>query len=123
VGAIWLDGDSLMTSGPGKGTKATLKLIARLRARDGDNCMYCHEPIDFSRVFGFMLGASIDHIRPKAAGGSNHLSNLQLMHTDPCQKKKGAWWNGVNYDYDDPRHPPGKHDTMSGVYRLGDRPS
>ena len=106
-----------MTSGPGKGAKATLKLIARLRARDGDNCTYCLQPIDFSRVFGFGLGASVDHIRPRAAGGGNGLHNLQLMHTEPCQKKKGAWWNGVNYN--DPRNPPGRHDTMSGVYRLG----
>jgi 5-methylcytosine-specific restriction endonuclease McrA len=108
-------------SRPGKSRKYTLVIVAELRQRDGDRCGYCHEPIDFTLPFGSGMGASVDHIRPRAAGGGHGRHNLQLMHTEPCQKKKGAWWNGVNYD--DPRNPPGKHGTMPGVYRAstGDR--
>lgn len=110
-----------VNSGPGKGRKLTSKLVVLLRARDGDNCMWCHEPIDFTLPRGLGKGLSIDHIRPRAAGGGNGLHNLQLMHFVPCQQAKGAWWNGVNYD--NPHNPPGRHDTMSGVTGTGDRPS
>lgn len=86
-----------MTSGPGKGAEATWKLIRILQQRDGDNCMHCGEPIDFLLPFGFGKGASIDHVRPRAAGGGDELANLQIMHFKPCQLAKGAWWEGVDY--------------------------
>jgi len=92
-------------------------LMYQLRKRDGGNCAFCRKPLDFTLPFGFGMGASIDHIRPRAAGGGNGKENLQLMHTEPCQKKKGAWWNGVNYGI--PEHLRGRQDTMCGVYRLG----
>jgi len=103
-------------SGPGKNGKLTLRLMFWLRARDGDDCAYCGKPVDFTLPFGFGAGASIDHIKPKAAGGGNGKHNLQILHTKPCQKQKGAWWNGV--DYSKPQNK-GRHDTMCGVYRLG----
>lgn len=39
----------------------------------------------------------MDHIKPRAAGGSNLLDNLQLVHCNRCGNDKGAWWDGVNY--------------------------
>jgi len=115
VGAGRLD-DHVLVSGPGKGARYTRVLMAQLRKRDGDNCRFCGKPLDFTLPYGFGMGASIDHIRPKAAGGGNGKQNLQILHTMPCQKRKGSWWNGV--DYARPENK-GRHDTMSGVYRLG----
>lgn len=73
-----------------------------LRARDGDDCWLCGKPVDFTRPVGTLWGPSIDHVIPKAAGGSNDLPNLRLAHAYPCNHAKGAKWEGTDYS----SHPP-----------------
>lgn len=82
---------------------STPSRIAALRQRDGDNCALCGKPIDFTlprdgtrRVPGRSMGASVDHIVPRAAGGSENLSNCQLAH-GVCNQRKGGKHNGVDY--------------------------
>lgn len=45
-------------------------------------CHYCGARLDRS-------SATLDHIIPRAAGGTNHLSNL-LLSCAGCNRKKGA---------------------------------
>lgn len=83
--------------GWGKGAWWTEPRVRRLRDRDGDDCMWCFKPIDFTIPHGMKWSVSIDHIRPRAAGGTSELANLQLMHSRPCQHQKGSVWEGVDY--------------------------
>jgi hypothetical protein len=52
-----------------------------LAARDGANCGICREPVDMSltRADGLMC-PSVDHIIPRARGGTHDADNLQLAH-------------------------------------------
>ena len=55
--------------------------IERIRARDGDKCCHCGEAIDFGLCDAdHPRSASVEHIIPKARGGSNLLANLALAH-------------------------------------------
>jgi 5-methylcytosine-specific restriction endonuclease McrA len=74
----------------------------QLRLRDGDDCSLCGEVIDFALEPNTTWGPSIEHMKPKAAGGSDDMANLRLAHAMPCNKAKGAIWNGVDYS----AHPP-----------------
>lgn len=53
---------------PGKSAKLRL----RLRERDGNNCWFCGEVLGFDE--------SIEHLTPRAEGGSDDLDNLVLCH-------------------------------------------
>ena len=54
----------------------------KLRKRDGDLCQICGEPL----IFGEPMSqhhpelSTIDHIVAISRGGSNHISNLRLVH-------------------------------------------
>lgn len=48
--------------------------------RDGWTCGICREQIDSRLRFPDVLAATIDHIRPLSAGGSDHASNVQASH-------------------------------------------
>ena len=74
-----------------------VKFIAPLRERDGDDCWLCRELIDFSLEPGHPRGRSVDHVRPRIAGGQNVLANIRLAHRQ-CNERRGAVWNGVDYD-------------------------
>jgi hypothetical protein len=75
--------------------------ITILRDRDGDLCGPhgggCGLRMNFDLPRGHYRAVTIDHIVPKAAGGSNRLINLQLMHYWPCNARKGATYQGVDY--------------------------
>jgi hypothetical protein len=86
--------------------RQTAKWIAALRQRDGDNCRLCGRKIDFGLPPGKGHGPSVDHIRPRAAGGRKELPNLQLLHAKPCQHIKGSKWNGVDYQVLNCNNPP-----------------
>lgn len=51
--------------------------------RDGMTCRLCGDPVDD------VADIRIDHIKPVAHGGSDHLSNLQVAHSW-CNMSKGA---------------------------------
>lgn len=79
-----------------------------LRQRDGGNCWLCEEPIDFSLPPQHPKGATLEHVIPKAAGGTNHLSNLRLSHAQ-CNHSRGAEYNGRQYGRQDSPYGIGKH--------------
>ena len=58
-------------------------LVQSLLIRDGNLCQICKRVIDNP-----LAHATIDHIYPKHAGGSNDISNLQLSHQS-CNTRKG----------------------------------
>jgi 5-methylcytosine-specific restriction endonuclease McrA len=53
-------------------------------------CAICHTPIDIDAVAFSPLAVEVDHIVPRARGGSYYeQDNLQLTHSR-CNRKKGA---------------------------------
>lgn len=54
-------------------------IVPQLIARDGAYCAHCGDERDLT----------IDHVRPISRGGSNELSNLQVL-CRPCNSRKGA---------------------------------
>lgn len=55
-------------------------------------CPLCEQEIPESDLMDWRL-VNIDHIVPRAHGGSNEISNLQLAH-EPCNQKKGCGCDG-----------------------------
>jgi 5-methylcytosine-specific restriction endonuclease McrA len=53
-------------------------------------CLICNGRIRFDARIGF--GVSIEHIRPRSAGGGNDLLNLGLTHPR-CNAEKGIHWD------------------------------
>ena len=51
-----------------------------LRRRDGDNCWRCRRPMQFDLPRGHDLAPTIEHLQPRAKGGTNVLENLCLCH-------------------------------------------
>lgn len=58
-----------------------------LALRDGVDCGICHKPVDMTLRAPDRQRASIDHVIPRARGGSNDPSNLQLAHLTCNQLK------------------------------------
>lgn len=54
--------------------------VVQLADRDGLNCGICHEPVDLDAATDDLMRPSVDHIWPRALGGTNDPSNLQLAH-------------------------------------------
>lgn len=55
--------------------------VGELAQRDGTDCGICGGPVDMSlRKADSRMCASIDHIVPRAHGGTNDPANLQLAH-------------------------------------------
>ena len=68
-------------------TDATFRLV------DGDwigRCLICNGPLRFDARTG--SGATVEHIIPRSAGGSNDLLNLGLTHA-ACNYEKGVHWD------------------------------
>ena len=61
-------------------------IISTARARDGDNCTWCGNPIDFAKDF------DVDHWKPLSAGGTSDLDNLSCMHVHCNRGEKGDAW-------------------------------
>ena len=51
-----------------------------LALRDGPYCQLCGCDVDLSAMFPDVMRASVDHILPRAWGGSDEPENLQLAH-------------------------------------------
>lgn len=60
-----------------------------LRARDGDDCGICGDPIDFALSGREKWGRTVDHVIPRAKGGAHTWGNCQLAHSF-CNLSKGA---------------------------------
>jgi 5-methylcytosine-specific restriction endonuclease McrA len=58
--------------------------VKRLRRRDGDNCWVCglvmrFDSVELKRNPG-RIDVTVDHIRPRSAGGTSWFWNLALAH-------------------------------------------
>jgi hypothetical protein len=63
------------------------KSAAVIAVRDGHVCRLCDRPVDMGLVHPDSMSASVDHIIPRARGGTDDLDNLQLAHLTCNQKK------------------------------------
>lgn len=70
-------------------------LLKRDRVCKARTCVMPSREIDGAKIDGYLGpgGPSIDHIVPRAMGGSHTLSNIQLTHLR-CNIHKGARWVG-----------------------------
>lgn len=64
--------------------KTPVRVVAN---RDGTDCGICREPVDLDLRWPDPMSASVDHVIPRARGGSDDLSNLQVAHLT-CNLKK-----------------------------------
>ena len=71
-----------------------------LRARDGDLCRWCFQPIDFALEFPHPQSATVDHWQPQSKGGTNDITNLCLMH-NACNSSKKDRWDGSKAPFPD----------------------
>ncbi len=51
-----------------------------LANRDGLDCGICGEPVDLTLMAPELFRASVDHVTPRALGGTDDPANLQLAH-------------------------------------------
>ena len=63
--------------------RAASAVFIALLARDGSACYLCKQPADESDPL------EIEHVRPRAAGGTDDLGNLRLAHRS-CNRTKGT---------------------------------
>ncbi|MDE0330130.1 MAG: HNH endonuclease signature motif containing protein [Anaerolineaceae bacterium] len=61
--------------------------------RDRGECGICGLPFDMLNFNPSSI--EVDHIKPRAAGGTDDLDNLQLAHAR-CNQRKGARWSQPN---------------------------
>jgi 5-methylcytosine-specific restriction endonuclease McrA len=80
--------------------RASLDLLQRIAASDttfsndggrwSGKCLICNGWLSFDARDG--LGANVEHIVPRTAGGSSDLLNLALTHPR-CNGEKGLHWD------------------------------
>lgn len=58
-------------------------IIAAIVMRDGSDCYICHQEGDPSDPW------QVEHVKPRAAGGTDELDNLALAHAS-CNRAKGV---------------------------------
>jgi len=63
--------------------------FAKVRERDGDNCWRCHRPMNFTEPRDKAKSATVEHVQPRALGGTSALENLVLCHAG-CNRHLGA---------------------------------
>lgn len=66
---------------PATKRKKSSTIIQSIRARDGDDCFFCAQPVSVEEE-------SEEHLVPATHGGPNHISNLFLAHR-VCNAKVG----------------------------------
>jgi 5-methylcytosine-specific restriction endonuclease McrA len=103
---------------PKGGVHHPRRVLASLRRRDGDNCSICGLPMDFTLPRAHRRAPTIEHVIPRAAGGSSRLPNLRLAHAYPCNHEKGATHNGRDFGLPASPYGIGKKNRS----RLGDWP-
>lgn len=60
-----------------------------VRARDGDLCWRCEQPMRFGPPHNRGKAATVEHVLPLALGGTWALDNLRLCHVG-CNRHLGA---------------------------------
>lgn len=68
------------------GGRPWARLRLKVFERDGYTCCSCHR---------MTLDPECDHILPRAAGGTNDMSNLQTLCKTPCHAEKTATEQGL----------------------------
>lgn len=63
------------------------ELIARIRARDGDNCRYCGVVVNWKDRKS-AVGGTYDHVMPVSKGGGNDYANV-VVACRGCNQRKG----------------------------------
>jgi hypothetical protein len=63
--------------------------LSRLAARDGWRCWVCGGDVDHEVAPTAAGAPTIDHVLPKALGGTNDASNLRLAHRR-CNGRRGS---------------------------------
>jgi hypothetical protein len=73
---------------------------SKLLKRDGNICYWCAEEMDTGpsarRNPQSPWSCTIEHLRPKAHGGCNHLPNLVLAH-QICNERRDQDWDGTTH--------------------------
>lgn len=74
--------------------------LQKIIDRGDRNCGICGSVVDLSLVHPHPMSASVDHVIPRALGGTNDPTNLQLAHFD-CNVIKGdrffgGWASGTH---------------------------
>ena len=73
---------------------------SKLLKRDGNYCYWCAEAMDTGpsarRNPQSPWSCTIEHLRPKAHGGCNHLPNLVLAH-QICNERRDQDWDGITH--------------------------
>lgn len=73
---------------------------SKLLKRDGNLCYWCQDRMDTGpsarRNPQSPWSCTIEHLRPKAFGGCNHLPNLVLAH-QRCNEVRDTDWDGVTH--------------------------
>ena len=59
---------------------ANISKVDRLRARDGDRCWLCQQPMNFQAKPNSPKAWSIEHLIAQSLGGPGILDNLVLCH-------------------------------------------
>lgn len=55
----------------------------------GSTCWLCGKPIDTALPRTHRWGLTVDHVTPRALGGTNDLANLRPAHS-VCNKRRGC---------------------------------
>lgn len=73
---------------PGRTQRTTAYRIATLKERDGDCCIHCQRVMVFGLPPFSDHAVTVEHIIPKARGGTSRMFNLSLAHRI-CNIKRG----------------------------------
>lgn len=63
--------------------------VEQLATRDGTDCGICGKTVDMAARSPDLMRPSVDHILPRARGGTNDPANLQLAHC-LCNSRKSS---------------------------------
>lgn len=67
--------------------------VQEIAAADGTLCRLCDAPVDMALRSPDRLSPSVDHVIPRARGGSDYRDNLQLSHRG-CNSSKRHFYAG-----------------------------
>jgi hypothetical protein len=68
-------------------TRGRRNIVSRLRARDGDGCVWCGGEMLFYR--DGPSRATIEHVIPLGRGGLDNMNNMRLAHRK-CNNERGS---------------------------------